>query len=563
MAHLEISHGDYFLDDGRPLLRDISLRLGDGEKMALIGPNGVGKTTLIRILSGELALHAGSRGESGSIGIMKQFIGQVRDDSTVQDLLLGASSAAIAAAARNVAAREDRMVMVNDERSQMAYAEALVRWGDVGGYEEEIRWDEVTMSAIGVPYDRIAHRKAATLSGGEQKRLVLEALASGPHDILILDEPDNYLDVPGKTWLESLLRHTSKSVLFISHDREVIANASSSVATLERGPAGASLWVHGGSFASYASARTARTGRIDELRRRWSEDEQKLKDLVLMYREKARYNSDMATRYQAAQSRLERFRAEGPPEAPSPPEKLAMNLSGGRTAKRAVVCTSLELTGLMQPFDAEIWYGDRVAVLGSNGSGKSHFLRLLAVTAADDEEPEQASERSADLAPVGFEGAVRLGARVRPGYFVQTHDRTELQGRTLLDILHHGDKSRAGLARQAASSALGRYGLVRSAESLFDDLSGGQRARFQILLLELSGATLLLLDEPTDNLDVESAEALEAGLATFEGTVLAVTHDRWFARSFERFLVFGSDGVVYESPTPVWDEGRVQRGRTP
>jgi ATPase subunit of ABC transporter with duplicated ATPase domains len=117
------------------------------------------------------------------------------------------------------------------------------------------------------------------------------------------------------------------------------------------------------------------------------------------------------------------------------------------------------------------------------------------------------------------------------------------------------------MGREQASRVLDRYELAGAAEQRFELLSGGQQARFQILLLELSGATLLLLDEPTDNLDVQSAEALEDGLAAFEGTVLAVTHDRWFARSFDRFLVFGADGAVYESDEPVWQEGRVQRAR--
>jgi ATPase subunit of ABC transporter with duplicated ATPase domains len=117
------------------------------------------------------------------------------------------------------------------------------------------------------------------------------------------------------------------------------------------------------------------------------------------------------------------------------------------------------------------------------------------------------------------------------------------------------------MAREAASRALDRYGLAGGSEQTFETLSGGQQARLQILLLELSGATLLLLDEPTDNLDLVSAEALEDGLEGFEGTVIAVTHDRWFARSFDRFLVFGSDGTVYESDQPVWDERRVVRER--
>jgi len=126
-------------------------------------------------------------------------------------------------------------------------------------------------------------------------------------------------------------------------------------------------------------------------------------------------------------------------------------------------------------------------------------------------------------------------------------------GRTLLDILWRGDDHRDGLGREQAARVLDRYELAGAADQVFESLSGGQQARLQILLLELSGATLLLLDEPTDNLDLVSAEALEEGLAGFAGTVVAVTHDRWFARSFDRYLVFGPDGSVTESDEPVWD----------
>jgi ATPase subunit of ABC transporter with duplicated ATPase domains len=185
-----------------------------------------------------------------------------------------------------------------------------------------------------------------------------------------------------------------------------------------------------------------------------------------------------------------------------------------------------------------------VAVLGSNGSGKSHFLRLL----NGDES-------------VGHTGAWKLGARVVPGLFAQTHRHPEWVGRTLLDILWMGEGDRDGMDQGRASAVLSRYGLAGSREQRFETLSGGQQARFQILLLELSGATLLLLDEPTDNLDLTSAEALQDALEAFEGTVLAVTHDRWFARSFDRYLVFRADGEVAETEAPVWDEARVQRAR--
>jgi ATPase subunit of ABC transporter with duplicated ATPase domains len=224
-------------------------------------------------------------------------------------------------------------------------------------------------------------------------------------------------------------------------------------------------------------------------------------------------------------------------------EHVKPRLTGGRTGVRVVTCAQLELTGLMRPFDFELFFGDRLAVLGSNGSGKSHFLRLLAG------------------GEVSHTGGFKLGARVVPGLFAQTHEHPEWVGKALVDVLWHGDGDRRGLSRGPAIAVLNRYGLGASADQRFETLSGGQQARFQILLLELSGATLLLLDEPTDNLDLTSAEALQSALEEFTGTVVAVTHDRWFARSFDRFLVFRSDGVVAESDEPVWDETRVVRAR--
>jgi ATPase subunit of ABC transporter with duplicated ATPase domains len=277
---------------------------------------------------------------------------------------------------------------------------------------------------------------------------------------------------------------------------------------------------------------------------------------------KATYNDGMASRYQAAVTRLRKFEEAGPPEERPPAQNIAMRLRGARTGKRAVVCERLELTGLMKPFDLEVWYGDRVAVLGSNGSGKSHFLRLLA-GGGTDPEPMQGHVTSMGetITRVEHSGRATLGARIVPGWFAQSHQQTDLDGRTLLEVLHRGDRNRDGMAREAASSALDRYGLAASAQQRYESLSGGQQARFRILLLELSGVTLLLLDEPTDNLDLVSAEALEEALERFDGTVLAVTHDRWFARSFDRFVVFRADGEVVEADAPAWDEGRVARAR--
>ncbi|MFI1866259.1 ABC-F family ATP-binding cassette domain-containing protein [Streptomyces jumonjinensis] len=540
MGHLEAAHLEYYLPDGRVLLGDASFRVGDGAVVALVGANGAGKTTLLRMIAGELQPHGGSVSVSGGLGVMSQFIGSVRDERTVRDLLVSLAQPRVREAARAVDEAEHLIMTVDDEAAQMRYAQALSDWAEARGYEAETVWDMCTMAALGVPYERAQFRELRTLSGGEQKRLALEALLRGPDEVLLLDEPDNYLDVPGKRWLEERLRETRKTVLFVSHDRELLARSAEKIVSVEPGPAGSDVWVHGGGFDTYHQARKERFARFEELKRRWDEKHAQLKKLVLSLRQAASISHELASRYSAAQTRLRKFEDAGPPPEPPREQDIRMRLRGGRTGVRALTCEKLELTGLMKPFDLEIYYGERVAVLGSNGSGKSHFLRLLAGEAS-----------------VAHTGAWKLGARVVPGHFAQTHAHPELLGRTLVDILwtEHA-KDRGG-----AMSVLRRYELERQGDQPFDKLSGGQQARFQILLLELSGTTALLLDEPTDNLDLESAEALQEGLEAYEGTVLAVTHDRWFARTFDRYLVFGSDGVVRETSGPVWDERRVERAR--
>jgi len=539
MGHLEVAHVDYYLPDGRMLLNDASFRVGQGDCVALVGANGAGKSTLLKIAAGELKPHAGTVTTSGGLGVMPQFVGSVRDDRTVRDLLVSVARTGVRDAARAVDGAELAIMERDDESAQMGYAQALSDWADVGGYDAETTWDMCTMAALGVPYEKAQWRGVSTLSGGEQKRLVLEALLRGPDEVLLLDEPDNYLDVPGKRWLEGQLRETQKTVLFVSHDRELLARAAAKIVSVEPAPGGSDVWVHGGGFGTYHEAREHRFERFEELRRRWDEKHEQLKRLVRDLQQYAARSPDMASRYAAAQTRLRKFEEAGPPPEPPRKQDIRMRLRGGRTGVRALTCAKLELTGLMKPFGLEVFYGERVAVLGSNGSGKSHFLRLLAGQ------------------QVAHTGSWKLGARVVPGFFAQTHAHPELAGRTLVGILwdvHARD-------RGAAMSVLRRYELERQGDQAFGKLSGGQQARFQILLLELEGATALLLDEPTDNLDLESAEALQDGLEAYEGTVVAVTHDRWFARSCDGYLVFGTDGTVRESAGPVWDEARVNRPR--
>jgi energy-dependent translational throttle protein EttA len=552
VGHIDVAGVGHTLPDGRELFADASFRVGQGQKVALVGPNGAGKTTLLRMIAGDLPVPVGIVTRTGGVGVMRQFIGSVTDTITLADLALSLAPPQVRDAGARLAAAEASLHQAEArgrmsraaQRAQLAYADALGAWGEAGGYEMEVTFDTVSVSVLRTGWDQARHRQVRTLSGGQQKRFALELLLHGPDEVLLLDEPDNFLDVPGKRWLEERLRASSKSVLFVSHDRELLARTADAVVAVEGGTA----WTHAGGFASWHEARAARHDRLDETRRRWDEQHAKLRALMLMYKQKAAYNDGMASRYQAAQTRLRKFEQAGPPPLPPKEQDITVRLAGGRTGKRAVVCERLALAGLTDPFDLEVWYGDRVAVLGPNGTGKTHLLRLLGRGGT-----EPANDALVALPPVAHEGTARLGARVRPGYFSQVHDRPDLADRTLVDVLWRGDAHRDGMPRHEAMQALGRYELAPAGDRTFGVLSGGQQARFLILLLELSGATLLLLDEPTDNLDLASAEALEHGLAGFAGTVLAVTHDRWFARSFDRFLLLRADGVVVETVEPVWD----------
>jgi ATPase subunit of ABC transporter with duplicated ATPase domains len=306
----------------------------------------------------------------------------------------------------------------------------------------------------------------------------------------------------------------------------MLANTAQRCVTIEARGA----WVHGGGFAGYREARRARIERLDELHRRWDEERQHLMLVVRTLQEQASRSPAMASRYGAAQTRLRKYEEAGPPQARPRPQNVRFRLIGGRTGDKVLSCARLEIPGLAKAFDLEVRFGERIAAVGPNGSGKSHFLRLLSGE------------------PIAHGGVWHTGARVVAGLFAQKHDRPDLFGQTIIDLLLDGRVDRG-----RAMGALRRYELDERAEQRFETLSGGEQARFQILLLELSGATLLLLDEPTDNLDVASAEALEAGLSAYTGTVIAATHDRWFARSFDRFLVFDGDGGVRVSPDAGWE----------
>ena len=517
---IEVQNLSFALPGGRLLFEGANLRVPDGMHAALVGANGTGKTTLLRLIAGEDKQLAGSIQYDGRLGYMRQFIGTLGDDTTIRDFLVALSPPRLREADAELRASERVVQGAHGSKAQMRYADALALWGEAGGYEAEVLWNTCCTAALGKNLDEVGSRLITTLSGGEQKRLALESFFRSDADVLLLDEPDNFLDIPGKRWLENMMNASTKTMLFVSHDRALLNETSHRVVTLE----GRGTWTHPGSFQTYQEARGGRVARIEEERRRYREEHKRLVSAMKEFKRRAALNDKFATKARSMEKRIARFEVSNAPRERPEEQDIKMSLGGGRSGKIAVRMRELSIPGLVEPFSTEILFGERVAVLGPNGTGKSHFIKLLGGE------------------PISHEGEWKLGARVTPGLFSQLHERPDLVGKPIIEVLQH-----RGMALGPAMAALRRYELGDSDATPFPLLSGGQQARFQLLLIELDKPTLLLLDEPTDNLDIDSAEALEEGLLRYEGTVVAVTHDRWFMQLFDRFLLFEGDGRVRES----------------
>jgi ATPase subunit of ABC transporter with duplicated ATPase domains len=519
MGFLELTDVSYALPGGWTLFEGVSFRVPEGEHAALVGANGIGKSTLLRLIAGQETPGGGVIRADGRVGLMRQFIGSDARPTTVRDFLLAYAEPAIATAADAVAKAERWMRDHPGEAAQFRYAEALAHWGETGGYGAEVVFDRCTAAAFGGAYPESADRRIETLSGGERKRLALEVIFRSAFDVILLDEPDNTLDIEGKRWLEDTMNASAKTILMVSHDRTVLDRTCGRFVTLE----GKAAWTHVGPFSAYAQARDGRIDRLDEDHRRYQEERRRLAEMVKEMKRKAAYNDGWASKARSAEHRLERYEERNTPPIKPEVQDVRMRIGGGRTGKVALRIRGLAIADVVAPFDAEVWFGERLGVIGPNGTGKTHFLRLLAGDA------------------VAHSGEWKLGARVRPALFAQLHERADLADLPVVEVLR-----KRGLTTTEAMAALRRYELDRAGTNPFTLLSGGQQARVQLLLMEIDSPTMLLLDEPTDNLDVASADALEEAVRRYEGTVIAVTHDRWFMRGMDRFLFFDHDGTVRE-----------------
>jgi ATPase subunit of ABC transporter with duplicated ATPase domains len=525
VPHIAVSELEYAPPGSDSLFFDVGFTVSPGEHAALIGVNGVGKSTILRILAGELEPDEGSFSMGGTVLRMTQDVGMANPAMTLREMLIEVAPPALRTAGRALVAAEKAMVAGDSDGVE--YAERLSDWGDLGGYELEGKWEAAAQRSVKTEVNDLATRTIGELSGGERKRLVLDVLLTSGADVLLLDEPDNYLDVPTRAWLEQQIAACQSTILMVSHDRTLLSNVATKVICIE----GSGCWVHGGSYRTFPEARAKRQEQLGDDLKRWNDEERRLFRHMKIMKQRAAQNFKNASKADAAETRWEKFVKIGPPPPPVPDQHILVKLRGADAARRVVQLSDVSIGDLFLPFSHEIYHGERIGLIGPNGTGKTHLLNALAGSL-------ESGRPDAELS-----GQIKFGPRTSVGMFTQVNSRPEFTGRTALDIVR--DRR---FDEQLAMKALARYRIGRQSRQEFETLSGGQKARLEILCLELDGHNVLLLDEPTDNLDVESSEALEQALDGFEGTVIAVSHDRTFLEQLDRFIMITDDGEVFALP---------------
>jgi len=511
--------------DGVEVLREASITVRAGDKIGLVGPNGAGKSTLLRILTGQEAPDEGHvYVKSGvELGYVAQFVGR-GEDMRVYDF--------VAEAKRPVQQLERELRELEAQMSSAALEEDAARFADIAHlYEEKTRrfealggyqWEaDVRRVLAGLSFPREMYDlPISALSGGQRTRLALARLLASRPDVLLLDEPTNYLDMDTLAWLEDFLSHSEMSLVVVSHDRYFLDRVTRLTVALERGQTRA----YPGPYRVYLEMRAAER---EEMWRRYEAQQDEIARMEAFIER----NIARASTHRRAQSRrrmLERMeRLERPPgDDPS----LWMRFPVRRTSGEDVLeVRDLAIGQGGQPLARHISFrvqrGMRLAILGPNGVGKTTLLRTLV----------------GELPPLG--GWFRFGQGVDLGYYAQEDGGLPPDER-VLDVVWNASPE---LDHTSVRKLLAQF-LFRGEDVLkpVRALSGGEQSRLRLCLLMQSGANVLVMDEPTNHLDIPSKEALEAALEDYDGTVIFVSHDRYFIDKLATHVaVLQPDGVAW------------------
>ena len=519
MIQIQLSNITLVLGAKR-IFEDLNWEIQRGQRIGLIGANGAGKSSLFKLIEGEYIPELG-----GSITRARLITTGYLPQHPELDLTLTALDAAMAGNPRvaEVHAELERVetslgdpaVYGDEKRLQRALErqhQLIEEYHALGGdsYPERVR---ELLLGLGLAHSELT-KPLSVLSGGQKKLIGLARLLLVQPDILLLDEPDNHLDLPGKIYLEKLIREYEGTVVIISHDRYLLDAIVTHIAELEDGK----LMLFEGDYTSYIADKEMRLARQEELFQIQQRSLARMEAAIKRYRLWTQFNDKFATRIHAMEARMARVDKIDKPILSR--RRMEMQLNGWRGSNKV-----LELDGISKAFGSKqvfsnvneiIWHGERVGLIGANGAGKSVLLRMI----LGKETPDT--------------GEIKIGPSVSVGYYAQEHETLDFN-QTVLDAVRYAGE----MSESRATAFLLRYLFTyKQVSQKIGELSGGERSRLQLALVVLSGANFLLLDEPTNNLDIASAEVLEQALEDFEGTVLVISHDRYFLdRTVQRLLV--------------------------
>ena len=518
---------------GNSIFRDIDLEIIEGERIGLVGENGGGKSTLFKLLAGKDTPTEGviSRRRNLTIGYLAQEADPGQSHKTVfeavsevtqelVDLPLMLNQLEARMADPEVASDPDLMKAILDE-----YGKAQERFDALGGYTLEHKVEAVLHGLGFGPawYDL----EVGSLSGGEKKLVNVARFLIKAPDLLLLDEPDNHLDLDAKAWLEQYIQSYAGTVLIISHDRQLLDHAVKKIFELEDG----NISAYFGNYSYYFEERQRRLLKQYEIYAVQQGEIKRLETSMRQLKGWSKFNDKFATRAEDMAKRVERAKQESVDRPILNRDKIKVNLDADRSGKIVLevkgLSKSFDERVLFEPFDLTILYGERVGIVGANGSGKTTLLKTMM-----------------ELIPLDS-GSVKIGASVVVGYYAQEQETLPFDS-TPLDFVR---RIKPINEPQAISFLRGLLFSYEDIHTSIRRLSGGEKSRLQIARLMLTDANFLLLDEPTNNLDIASVEVLEAALEEFEGTILTVSHDRYFLdKIVTKIVAISDDGSVRVYP---------------
>jgi ATP-binding cassette, subfamily F, member 3 len=514
---------------GNPVLHEIDLEVIEGERIGLVGENGGGKSTLFRLIVGRETPTSGNiaRKRNLTIGYLTQEADPAQSHQTIFEVVSTASPE-IGQFAERLSKLEAQMAnpaIANDaarmERVLAEYGKTQERYDALGGYTLNHRVEAV-LHGLGFGSDW-HDVQVGTLSGGEKKLVNLACILLRQPDLLLLDEPDNHLDLDAKAWLEQYIATYPGTVMIISHDRQLLDHAVKKIYELEDGK----ISTYAGNYSYYFEERQRRLLKQYELYTLQRDEIKRLEASMHQLKDWAKLNSKFAKRAEEMVKRIERIKEQGVEKPIMDRDKIRLDLDAERSGKKVLEVRDLgqifDERVIFEPFDLTILYGERVGIVGANGSGKTTLLKTML-----------------DLLPPAT-GEVKIGASVIAGYYAQEQETLPFES-TPLDFVR---RLKPMNEPRAISFLRGLLFSLDDMHTRIARLSGGEKSRLQIARLMLTDANFLLLDEPTNNLDIASTEVLETALQEFEGTILTVSHDRYFLdRIVSKIISIEEDGQV-------------------